>query len=127
MRHLSTAALIVTLMTGVSGIALAADTAATSAPKPAAAQATAPVTPAAPSTVTAAKPTMHHAAMMRHPRRDRSDDRGTKALNLLEASGYAQIEQFRPDGKNFDATVKQGGKEVQVTVDPDSGQISRHV
>jgi len=130
MNQLATAILTVTLMTGVSGIALAATDTATPAAQPAAAAPTATAAPAAPA-ATAAKPAaampMHRTAMARHYRRDTSGDRDTKALNLLEANGYAQIEQFRADGKHFDATVKQAGKDVQVTVDPDTGQIQRQV
>jgi hypothetical protein len=70
---------------------------------------------------------VHRTAMMHRYRRNASGDRETKALNLLEANGYAQIVQFHPDGRNFDATVKQAGKDVQVTVDPDSGQVQHHV
>jgi len=136
MKPLSTAALAIALMTGVSGIALAAsDTnpsqsapAAAAAPVKPAPQTMAPMAQAMPQTptkssatkMTASKP-MHHKAIA--VRRDDMDDRGTTALNMLEAHGYGQIVQFRPDGRNFDATVTQNGQSLQVTVNPDTGQI----
>jgi hypothetical protein len=141
MKPLSTAALAIALMTGVSGIALAAsDTspgqsapAAAATPAKPAPQTMAPMAQAATPTPTkmsttkmgatktaATKPMQHKAIALR---RDDMDDRGTTALNLLEAHGYGQIVQFRPDGRNFDATVTQNGQSLQVTVNPDTGQI----
>jgi len=49
--------------------------------------------------------------------------RMTHALNLLEAKGYGDFSNFRADGKNFDATVTQNGKAVNVVIDPDANQI----
>ena len=124
MRQLATAALTLTLMTGLSTVALAAD--AGTAPTSAATTQTPSVqTPAA--TPAVSKPMVHRTSMVHGYRHHGSDERDTRALNLLEANGYAQIVQFHPDGKNFDATVMQGGKDVRVTVDPDSGRIQHRV
>jgi hypothetical protein len=131
MKPLSTAALAIALMTGVSGIALAASDTSPSQSAPAAAaapvkpapQTMAPMaqaTPQTPTKMTTTKPMQHKAIAQR---RNDMDDRGTTALNLLEAHGYGQIVQFRPDGRNFDATVTQNGQSLQVTVNPDTGQI----
>jgi hypothetical protein len=52
-------------------------------------------------------------------------DRMTAALNLLEAKGYGDFSNFKADGNNFAATVKQNGKSFGVVIEPDSGQITR--
>jgi hypothetical protein len=54
----------------------------------------------------------------------RDTPRMTHALNLLEAQGYGDFHDFKSDGKNFDATVTRNGKQVTVTVDPDSDQVT---
>ncbi len=97
MKRLSTMGLTLALLTGIPGIALAAPNAIT--------------------THGAAGPEVHRA------RHVPMGDRDTAALNLLEAQGYGQIVQFRPDGQTFDATVTQNGKDLQLTVDPGTGQI----
>ena len=45
-------------------------------------------------------------------------DRATQALNLLEAKGYGNFTDFKADGNNFEATVQQHGKTMNVVVDP---------
>jgi hypothetical protein len=125
------------LTAGVSGIALAASDPASMTAQPKAEMA-APGKPAMPETMgksmseapkpaQAAKaqktePARHH-AMVRRSRRQASGDRDTAALNLLESHGYTTITSFRQDGKNYIATVKQHGKVIQVTVDPESHQV----
>jgi len=120
MKPFSTAALAIALMTGVSGIALAASDTGPSPSGPAAAAAPAKPALQATTQMSATKPVQHKAIAQR---RNDMDDRGTTALNLLEAHGYGQIVQFRPDGRNFDATVTQNGQSLQLTVNPDTGQI----
>lgn len=51
--------------------------------------------------------------------------RMTDALNLLEAKGYGAFSDFRPDGKDYTASVSQDGRRFTVLVDPDSGQVTR--
>jgi hypothetical protein len=58
-------------------------------------------------------------------RTQREDARNTAALNALEANGYADFANFRPEGKNFAADVARDGRPVVVVVDPDTGQITR--
>jgi hypothetical protein len=52
-------------------------------------------------------------------------DRMTAALNLLEAKGYGDFSNFKADGGNFAASVKQNGQSFGVVINPDSGQITR--
>ncbi len=52
-------------------------------------------------------------------------DRATRALNLLADRGYVPVNALRPVGTNFTATVTQDGRPVDVTVDPDRGQVTR--
>ncbi|MBV8166145.1 MAG: PepSY domain-containing protein [Alphaproteobacteria bacterium] len=116
------------LLAGLSGMALAAE-------PPAAAPATAQPTAQAPAVQPAqqtAQPTLHHAMRAHHARvvaRDHKGGPDTQALNLLEANGYGQIVQFGPEsgqgGGKFDATVMKDGKQLQVTVDPATGQIQQ--
>ena len=42
----------------------------------------------------------------------------TTALNLLEANGYHNFTNFRPDDKKFAATVTQNGVTKTVMIDP---------
>ena len=60
--------------------------------------------------------------------------RATRALNLLEAQGFAaDLEErshsafldFRQQGKDFVATIIQKGRTFVVIVDPDTGQVKR--
>lgn len=51
--------------------------------------------------------------------------RATTALNVLEAQGYADFSDFRPDGSLFTALVRDGGQQFRVVINPESGQISR--
>jgi hypothetical protein len=72
-------------------------------------------TPAVPSTPTKAIPT--------HPVRDLQGDPATKALNLLEASGYATFTQFHQVGDHYEAVAMKDGKPITVSVDPATGQV----
>jgi hypothetical protein len=81
------------------------------------AQAAPPATPAAP---------MHHArAMHRASPNTAEARRETHALNLIETKGYGGFTDFRADGKNFTASVMSAGKHYTVTVNPDTGQVTR--
>jgi hypothetical protein len=51
--------------------------------------------------------------------------RATTALNVLEAQGYANFSDFRPDGDMFTAVVNDGGQQFRVGINPDTGQITR--
>jgi hypothetical protein len=51
--------------------------------------------------------------------------RATTALNILEAQGYANFSDFRPDGDMFTAVVNDGGQQFRVAINPDTGQITR--
>lgn len=60
--------------------------------------------------------------------------RATRALNLLEAHGWAAglqdksftaFQSFTEQGKDFAATVVQRGKRFVLIVDPDTGQVKR--
>jgi hypothetical protein len=48
----------------------------------------------------------------------------TRALNLIEAKGYGDFENFHAAGRDYDATVTRDGKPVTLTVDPDSGRVT---
>jgi len=77
--------------------------------------------PAQPAATAAPSHKTHVAAAMRN---DRAAERMTKALNLLEAKGYGSFSDFKPDGKDYAATVTQAGHSMTVRVDPDSGQVT---
>ncbi|HUC67122.1 MAG TPA: hypothetical protein VMA53_16905 [Stellaceae bacterium] len=67
-------------------------------------------------------------AAAHHPRPIESrafGDRMTAALNLLEAKGYGAFSDFKQNGNDFAATVTENGQHFAVTVDPDSGQVTR--
>lgn len=51
--------------------------------------------------------------------------RATTALNVLEAQGYTNFSDFRPNGSVFTALVNDGGQQFRVVINPDTGQISR--
>jgi hypothetical protein len=60
--------------------------------------------------------------------------RATRALNLLEAEGFAAdlqdksasaFRDFHEEGKVFTATVSQKGRDFAATVDPDTGEVKR--
>ncbi len=60
--------------------------------------------------------------------------RATKALDILEAQGYAAglqdksfeaFQNLRPVGTNYEATIEQNGHSFVVIVDPDTGQVTR--
>jgi hypothetical protein len=56
---------------------------------------------------------------------DSGANRMTEALNLLEAQGYGSFSNFKADGANYQATVTQNGQSFTVTINPDSGQVTR--
>lgn len=49
----------------------------------------------------------------------------TRALNLLEAKGYGDFTNFHRAGSDYAATVSQNGQSFPVTINPESGQITR--
>jgi hypothetical protein len=49
----------------------------------------------------------------------------TRALNLLEANGYGDFTNFHPMGHDYAATVSQNGQTFAVTINPETGQITR--
>ena len=68
----------------------------------------------------------HHTPMVARPAQSNAvGDRMTAALNLLEAKGYGGFSDFKPSGKDFAATANENGRHFTVTVDPDSGQVTR--
>ena len=75
-------------------------------------------TPAA----TPTPPARSHAAVP--ARDDASADRMTKALNLLEANGYAAFRNFKSDGKDFTASVTKDGHNMTLLVDPDADKVT---
>jgi hypothetical protein len=62
-------------------------------------------------------------AMPMHPVRDQQGDPATRALNLLEANGYATFQQFHRVGDHYEAVATKDGKPVTVSVDPATGQV----
>lgn len=52
-------------------------------------------------------------------------DRETRALNLLADRGYVQVNAIRSARTGFVASVTQDGRMHEVTVNPDSGRITR--
>jgi hypothetical protein len=86
---------------------------------------------ATPSNTPAANPvpkaqTSHHDAAPagKYQRVNQTENRETKALNLLEAKGYASFSNFKPDGHDYSATVAQNGHNMTVMVDPVSGRVT---
>jgi opacity protein-like surface antigen len=56
----------------------------------------------------------------------KGDERAaTDALNDLEAHGYATFSNFHKKGSDFEATVMQDGKALQVLVDPAKGTVTQ--
>jgi allene oxide cyclase len=55
------------------------------------------------------------------------DDREVTALNLLVAKGYRDFKTVRANGRNFIVDAVHGGKNVTVTINPDTGQISEGI
>lgn len=51
-------------------------------------------------------------------------DRETQALNLLARHGYLDVSAIRPAGTGFLATVRQGGKPIDLEIDPTRGRIT---
>jgi hypothetical protein len=47
----------------------------------------------------------------------------TAALNLLEARGYANFSNFTGDGNAFHATVVNNGQPIEVSINPNTGEI----
>jgi hypothetical protein len=56
---------------------------------------------------------------------DATARRMTKALNLLEAKGYGDFKNFHVDGRDFVATVTQGGEPSTVIIDPDVPSVTQ--
>jgi hypothetical protein len=54
-------------------------------------------------------------------------DREVTALNLLAAKGYRDFKTIRRSGENFIIDTVHGGKNVTVTINPDTGQISEGI
>lgn len=52
-------------------------------------------------------------------------DRMTTALNLLEAKGYDSFTGFKTDGNHYVAMVTKGTHRFGVSVNPDSGRVTR--
>lgn len=48
----------------------------------------------------------------------------TRALNLLEARGYPDFSDFTANGNIFRATVVNGGRSSQVSINPQTGAIT---
>jgi hypothetical protein len=113
MKAVITTALAAGLM--VSGAAFAADTGSAAPP---------PVTHLKPAAKAMGASSAHRARMVSSDGSARAS-RITTALNLLEGEGYADFSNFHAAGNAFAATVTQNGKTFQVTVDPDSGRITR--
>jgi len=74
-----------------------------------------------------------HYAVIVYPDTDRRalrDDapagRVTRVLNFLTLQGYTMVNAIRPEGSNYRATVTQGGRQFDVLVDPDHGQVAQH-
>jgi hypothetical protein len=65
------------------------------------------------------------ASTQRPTRVDRARFEATKALNLLEASGYTGIQDFRRQGDRFEAVAHHDGVQQRVMVDPDTRMIQR--
>lgn len=81
----------------------------------------------APSTP-AANPTAIKSATGAPPAADIGNpesSRATVALNVLEAQGYANFSDFRPDGGMYTALVNDGSQQFRVVINPDTGQLSQ--
>lgn len=76
--------------------------------------------PVANSTVAPLSGQMHPQAMHQGP-----ENGATQALNLLEANGYGDFTNFHRTGRDYAATVSQNGTTFPVTIDPETGQITR--
>ena len=55
--------------------------------------------------------------------RSTQENREVAALNLLEAKGYRNFKTVRESGDNFVVDATRDGKDVTVTINPDTGQI----
>jgi hypothetical protein len=55
--------------------------------------------------------------------RSTQEAREVTALNLLEAKGYRNFKTVRESGENFVVDATRDGKNVTVTINPDTGQI----
>jgi len=112
MNRLASAALAGAFFAAMGGIAFAAD-------PPAGAPSTAPAPSAKSAALTAASPQGARGAD-----NGPAAQRMTHALNLLEAKGYGDFRNFKPDGKDFEATVTRAGKQASIHVDPDTDQVT---
>jgi hypothetical protein len=59
--------------------------------------------------------------------RSTQGDREVTALNLLEAKGYRDFKTVREHGKVFVVDAMRDGKNVTVTVNPDTGRIHMRI
>jgi hypothetical protein len=53
------------------------------------------------------------------------DRRRSNALNDLSAHGYGDFANFHRDGDRYVATIHRGGRDLTVTADPRSGQVTQ--
>jgi hypothetical protein len=124
------AVVLASLSFALAGGALAAPAAPPSPATAAPANAATAAAPASATAAPAAKMAMprhqhaRHMAALRHDRGASQEGRETKALNLLEAKGYGSFENFHADGKDYAATVNANGRQFQVMIDPDSGNVT---
>ncbi len=51
-------------------------------------------------------------------------NRATRALNALEASGYADFTHFHRVGMNYAANVTRNGRMIHVLVAPETGTVT---
>ncbi len=49
----------------------------------------------------------------------------TDALNTLEAQGMGSFSNFHQNSNGASATISQGGRQYDVTVDPNNAQVAR--
>jgi hypothetical protein len=48
----------------------------------------------------------------------------TNVLNLLSAKGFTQITDLQQNGNAYSATAMKDGKQMHVTIDPQTGAVS---
>jgi hypothetical protein len=57
--------------------------------------------------------------------RPQDNGRDTRALNILEANGYAAFSNFRQQGNDFAADVTRNGQHFAVVIDPDTATVTQ--
>jgi hypothetical protein len=73
-----------------------------------------------------AQPAMSQHRIAMAERSDWRANQETRALNLLEAQGFANFTDFRRAGNDqYAANVLQHGRDVTIHVNPQDGQITR--